>query len=171
MSAPAIDRDHFNIPEIIAAIKSDADSAAAQARKEAEDKSISALRSRYGGKTLYCYDESHENRFHQEPRKWAAVALSFEGCVAKMRPHIIRYNGEDHWTVIEGRINDFRARKELPDIETGQRIVFQADNRWYCFFCIDGNKFCGKIVEMLAPERAENAHRANWFDGSCIIDI
>lgn len=157
--------DTFCLQDIIQYMKSGADrtaeAAAKTAREDAEAEYVRVLRRKYGGKTLYCYDESHENRFaHQPIREWNAIGLSLKECVDKARAHVIRYEGEDQWSRIERQLEGTPTEAE-PRLEPEQRLVFQAGSYWYCFFCVDGDAFCDLVVERLACERKEDSRRAS----------
>lgn len=163
--------EDFGLHSIVRDIKRRADEAARQAAEKAQTDAeaalIASLRAEYSGRTLFCYDQSHQNRFHQDPREWSAVAFSFEGCVAKMRPHIFQYHGEDRWTRIENQLNPYLEKGVQPSLEDGQKIVFQAGSYWYCFFCLAGDEFVDRVAQSLAGAREEDKRRADQSCNCC----
>lgn len=163
MSAPTITKDVFSLSSMAEAMYRAAETAATQAaswaRTSSDHQLMEILRDRYRGQTLYCYDESQENRFAQPPREWNAVATSFDECLAKMRERIVRYRGEDAWVTIERQLEEYKDEGQAPSLE--QSLVFQANRHWYCFFCITADDFCDKVATLIALTRKEKAESAN----------
>jgi len=154
----------FRLQDVVRAVKAGADQtaeeAATKAREAKEGELLAELRTRYGGRTLFCYDESHENRFAHKPiREWNAVSLSFEACLEATRKHIFRYHSEDRWNRIKSQLDGYTSRGQYPSLEPEDRLVFQAGDYWYCFFCVSGDEYCDKVAAHLASERKSDAEQ------------
>lgn len=154
-------KDAFSLEIIVQMIREGADSAVkkfARVQADAEAGFIVELRQLYGGKTLYCYDQSHKNDFAtRPPRTWNAVASSFDECISKFRPHVFHCHGEVQWTAIEQQLKVYRSAGQVPSLQPEQVIVFKAGVFWYRFFCIKGDEFCDKVAEGLAVARQREA--------------
>jgi hypothetical protein len=173
VSAPATTNDYFSLHEAVRTVKNQADQAAREAAKKeregTEQRLIGELRKRYGGRTLFCYDESHENRFMGNPaREWNAVSLTYEACVTAARKHIFRYHGEDRWHRIQNELEGYTSQGQYPSLDPEDHLVFQAGSHWYCFFCVRGDDYCDKVAEYLASERKEDQRRSSSPEG---IDV
>lgn len=164
MAATKRQSDFFRLEEISRHIRLEADNradkAANSARKAAEKEQLDVIRQWYGGKTLYCYDESHRDRFARGNEEHNAIGLTFKECVDKARAYIFSHHGEERWLRIERELAS-TPPEALPSPDPEQRLVFEAGGYWYCFFCIDGDKFCDLVARRIAEERKDNANRAN----------
>lgn len=153
----------FRLQDIVRQMKTEArrasDIAAEEAERKSDDEFLTKLRQQYGGKTVFCYDESHENRFVRKSiREWNAIGFSFKECVDKARKHIFRYSGEEKWLRVERQLEGTKPEAQ-PKLDPEQILVFQAGNYWYCFFCISGDSFCDLVAEHLANERRHDAEQ------------
>lgn len=162
----------FRLEDIVRQMKLDADRAAGAAAKKAREASeadaLDRLKREYAGKTLYCYDESHENRFVRKAiREWNAIGFSFKECVDKARKHIFRNSGEEKWLRIERQLEGI-SDDGKPSLDPEQMLVFQAGNHWYCFFCVSGDAFCDLVAEQLASERKHDAEQERQGRGEGI---
>ncbi len=162
----------FCLQDIVRQMKTEAsravDIAAQKAERKSDDEFLTKLRQQYGGKTLFCYDESHENRFVRKSiREWNAIGYSFKECIDRTRVHIFRYKGEEQWLRIERQLEGLKPEAE-PILDPEQMLVFQAGNYWYCFFCISGDAFCDLVAERLASERKHDADQTSQCRGEGI---
>ena len=164
MSVPtAPEIDHFCMSTIVHETISRSNSAGSEAAKKAtkaeEERLVEELRKKFGGRTVFCYDQSHANRFaHQPLREWNALALSFAEC-KRLAEKRIRYYDVQEWLEVESALKGFGDEEPHDD----QTLVFQTGRYWYCFFCLSGDDFIAKVIQYIASQRKENERRKEGY--------
>lgn len=155
---PIKEETPFSIQQIVQKVHSDTRNAGRKRAATAEEEELAKLKEHYAGKVVYVYDESHENRFAKgEFREFGSVAFSFEECLKNVKPHIIRYRGNDYWAEVEKALS--KLGKVTPTQE--KPIVFHVvvgphhQTRWNAFWCLPGEKFYEHIVEHLKWHKDE----------------
>ena len=158
------DRDWFSMSAIVRStdLKSvdAADAASRRAEADVEARMFKALRRRFSGQTVYCYDQSHMNRFadQQPPREWNAVAPTFKGCLKLAQERFASRGDDEQWRLIDQQLQTHFAQGKEPNAD--QRFVFEAGRYWYCFFCLSVDEFCDKVVQHIAWKRQEAERNA-----------
>lgn len=154
----------FCMSTIVRAARLKSTLAAVEEAKKAEDKVqknlIEQLRKKFGGQVVYCYDESHMNRFAtQPPREWNATATSFEECLALTEQWFSSRHDETQWQLIQQQLRTYTRKGKKPTLK--EFFVFQAGRLWYCFFSITGDEFCDYVERWIVSQRKEDERRAN----------